>query len=145
MSLQTAIYDRLVADATLASLLATYGGDPAVVIGDEDTLPEDLDPPFVQIAGPGYDEPNDTKTDDGREIEIVLRAYADATGSTLIADQIAERCRTLLHRQPSGLADGAYISRCSGPLVAPTDASLYGREITVRVTTLITPSSEEDS
>lgn len=139
MSLSTATYTRLAADVTLTAMLATYRGNAAVIVGDEDTLPEDIATPFVAIEGPSYDEPDDTKEDDGREIEIVIRAFADATGSTLVIDGIAERIRTLLHRAPTGLLPGAYIARCSGPRVAPTDPSLYGREILVRVTTLVYP------
>ncbi|MDZ7732199.1 MAG: DUF3168 domain-containing protein [Acidimicrobiia bacterium] len=142
MSLSTSIWSRLADDATLTADLGTYGGEPAVIVADEDTVPEDYPLPFVVVAGPDYDEPNDTKAEDGREQEILIRAYTDATGDTSTVETIAERIRALLHRQPVGLVDGAYIVRCSGPVVTPTDASLYGREIAVRVTSLSDPEEE---
>lgn len=138
VSLSTTIHARLAGDATLTALLSTYRSAPAVIVADEDTVPADVAPPFVIIAGPAFDEPNDTKTDDGREQEVIIRAYTEATGSTLAVAAIAERIRTLLHREPTGLATGAYIAYCSGPVVAPTDDSFYGREISCRVTSLIT-------
>lgn len=146
MSLATAVWSRLAVDPVLAAKLATYRGGPAVVVADEDTVPEDMGLPFVAITGVAFDEPNDAKVEGGREQELVIRIYTASTGSTLLVDELAERVRSLLHRLPSGLADGAYIARCSGPVVAPTDASLYGREVTVRVTSLITtnpPTTEE--
>lgn len=145
MSLSTTIHARLAADPTLVALLSTYRGQPAVVVGDEDTLPEDIICPFVIIAGPTYVEPDDAKNADGRETEITIRVYTDATGSTVAVEAIAERVRALLHRLPHGLADGAWMARVSGPVVAPTDSTLYGRELVVRVSTLTIPQpSEED-
>lgn len=137
MSLATAIYQRITADATLTGLLATYRGAPAVVVGDLDTLPEDIRPPFVVVDAAEFNEPFDTKQDDGREVSQPVRCYADATGSTLLVEQIAERIRFLLHRKPTGLLPGAWRVECSGPVIAPTDTSFYGREITARVTSLV--------
>lgn len=137
MSLPTALYQRLAADATLTGLLAQYRSLPAIVVGDLDTLPEDIVPPFVIIDAAEFNEPNDTKQDDGREVAQPIRCYTDATGSTLLVEQIAERIRFLLHRKPAGLLPGAWRAECSGPVIAPTDTSFYGREITARVTSLV--------
>lgn len=144
MSLPVAIWQRLTADPTLVALLATYGGEPAIVVGDMNTLPEDITPPFIIIDAAELNEPFDTKTEDGREVSQPIRCYTDATGSTLLVDQIAERVRALLHRRPDGLAEGAWRVECSGPIIAPTDTSFYGREVTPRVTWLAPPATDSD-
>lgn len=133
MSLSTAVYDRLVADATLTAMLDTYRGNPAVIVSDAGDVPENVRAPFVIIAGPSSDVPNDSKQCDGREIIVAVRCYTKATGSTLAVANIAEQIRTLLHRQPVGLLDYAYVAECRGPFVAPTDRHFYGRQIDARV------------
>lgn len=133
MSLPVAVWQRMKDDDTLVADLGSYNGAPAIVVADDGTFPEDIPTPFVAVMGVDTDEADDTKTTVGRDQEVRIQAYSNATGSTLVVNRIAERIRTLFHRQPVGLADGAYLATCSGPTVAPTDATLYGRDITVRV------------
>lgn len=137
MTLSTALWARLAGDLTLAGMLATYQGDPAVIVGDEGALPGDLDPPFVVIHGSDQDFAADTKQDDGREVLRPIRCYTTGGGSTLEVEAIAERVRELLHRQPDGLLPGAYVAECEGPTVAPTDPQFYGRQVLLRLTTLV--------
>jgi len=136
VTLSAEIQARLAGDATFAAMLASYRGEPAVVVGDEGTIPEDIKPPFVVIHGSDQDFASDTKDRDGREVLRPIRVYTDATGSTLEVEAIAERARALLHRQPDGLAPGAYVAECEGPTVAPTDKSFYGRQLLLRLTSL---------
>lgn len=134
MSLATTSRARLVADATLVALLDTYRGQPAVIVADDGTVPEDMPRRFVVvIADLPTDEPNDTKDKDGRDQTLMVRTYDKATGSTKGIDAVAERIRFLFHRKPAGLAPGAYVATCSGPFSAPTDSALYGRQVEVRV------------
>lgn len=136
MTLSAAIHARLAGDVAMAAMLSTYQGEPAVIVGDEGTIPEGVVAPFVVVHGSDQDLPNDTKDRDGREILRPVRCYDDATGSTLLVEAIAERVRELLHRQPEGLLPGAYIAECEGPTVAPTDTSFYGRQVLLRLTNL---------
>ena len=138
MTLTAALYSRLAVDATLTAMLSSYQGGPAIVTVDDDGVMGDVVPPFVMIAAPDVDEPFDAKVETGRDVVRPVRCYTAATGSVVAVEAIAERVRYLLHRQPVGLADGAFLAECAGPVGTPTDSSFYGREVTVRVTSLPT-------
>lgn len=138
MSIVGDIHARLVGDVTLAGMLATYRGAPAVITTDDDGVMEDVEAPFVIVAGADVDDPYDAKDTDGRDRLIAVRVYADATGSVALVDSIAERVRALLHRQPAGLGDGSFVADCSGPITAPTDTAFYGRQLTLRLMSLPT-------
>lgn len=131
MSLITsALYDRLAGDAMLAGMLATYGGQPAVFTTDP--VPGDATLPYVVSAGDVTSSPFDTKTEVGREIWRDVRCYAEADGSALAIEAIAERVYQLLHRQPLVVAGyGMFVAECSGPVVADEE-DVYGRVITIR-------------
>jgi hypothetical protein len=134
MGLLASIAARLAADLPFAGELATYGEAPAIVVGDDGKLPENIPTPFALVAFQAS-TPDDCKVEDGHEARVAVRIFADATGSVKVIEQLTERARWLLHRKPSGLADGAYIAECS-VAIAPTDASFYGRQIDVRVVSL---------
>jgi hypothetical protein len=127
---------RLAGDATLTALLSTYRSAPAVLVVGDGAVPEDVGLPFIAVvADVVVDEPYDAKNAVGRDVTVPVRCYTAATGSTLALESITERVRTLLHRQPVGLDTSAFMATCSiSP--APTDDSLYGREVDVRVMSL---------
>lgn len=133
MGLATAAWSRMAGDPVLSADLSSYHDEPAVIVTDDGSLPEDVSTPFVAVLGVIVDEPNDCKSGEGRDQSLMIRVFDEADGSTLQVEAIAERVRSLFHRQPLGLASGAYLVECSGPFVTPTDSSLYGRQIEVRV------------
>lgn len=132
------IHSRLSDDAELVGLLATYRDVPAVLVADYDDLPEDVEAPYIVIHGRLSDDPDDCKDADGRDQLISVRCYAPSTGSSLLIDQIAERARTLLHRDPDDLVPGAWMVSVAGPSIADTDRSLVGRQLDVRIRSLVT-------
>lgn len=124
-----AIYDKLAEDATLVGLLATYEGSPAIFTSDP--VPGDANFPFVVTAGEVSQAPFDTKTTQGRDLIRDVRCYADADGSAVVIEAIAERVRALLHRQPLTINGYRWlISDCTGPIVAD-ERDVYGRVISV--------------
>lgn len=126
-----AIYDVLADDATLAGLLSTYGGEPAVFTTDP--APGDAELPYIVTAGEVSQAPFDTKTTRGRDIMRDVRCYADASGSAVDVEAIAERVRALLHRQPLVIPGFVWmLAECSGPIVAD-EHDAYGRIVTVRL------------
>lgn len=130
-ALTQAIYDRLTADATLAALLNTYGGAPAVFTTDP--APGDAELPYIVTAGDAVDASFDTKTCTGREIWRDVRCYAADDGSAIVVEQMAERVRELLHRAPLTVSGWCvFVAECSGPVVADEQGS-YGRVVTVRM------------
>ena len=130
-AISKAFHDVLLADVTLAGLLASYGGSPAVFTSDP--VPGDAVKPYVITAGEVVHRPFDTKLTRGREIWRDVRCYADDTGSADTVEQIAERVRALLHRQIIAV-DGftVEVAECFGPVVAD-EPDAYGRIITARI------------
>ena len=88
--------------------------------------------PYIVTAGEVTDSAYDTKTTLGRELRRDVRCYAPVTGTVATIEAIAERVRTLLHRQPLTV-DGydVWMAECSGPIVAD-EPDAYGRIVTVR-------------
>lgn len=132
MSILTqAIYDKLAGDATLVGMLATYKGNPAIFTTDP--APGDATMPYLVSAGEAAQTPFDTKTTRGREALRDVRCYAEADGSAVVIEAIAERVRALLHRQTLTITGYHWmLSDCTGPLAAD-ETDVYGRVISVRV------------
>lgn len=132
MNITKALYDVLVADVDLAGRLATYNGEPAIFTIDP--IPQNATFPAVIISGSDTDDDYGAKNEDARSVVRTIRTYADAdVGTTSVVDDIAERLRSLLHRQPFAVAGGVvYLVDVQGPLSAPSTADLHGRRVVVR-------------
>ena len=127
-----AIYSTLATDATLTALLSTYEGEPGIFTAEK--VPEEATLPYIVTAGSIAQEPFDTKTTRGRVITRDVRCYAPAGGSAETVEAIAERVRTLLHRQAIAIDDFTWVmAECSGPEIAD-EQDAYGRIVTVRMT-----------
>jgi len=127
-----ALYTALASDVTLTGLLATYEAAPAIFTTDP--APADAVLPYIVAASIPVDMAFDTKTTLGRTIWRDIRIYAEALGSVVLIDQIAERVRALLHRQTLTVAGYDWVlSDCAGPISADVDL-VYGRIITVKIT-----------
>ena len=130
MSILTqAIYNKLAGDPTLVGMLPSYNGEPNIFTVDP--VPGDVVTPYIVTAGEASQAPWDTKNSRGRDVIRDVRCYADATGSVVIIENIAERVRALLHRQALTIGGFTWvISDCSGPIVAD-EAGYYGRIISL--------------
>ena len=127
-----AMYDRLAGDATLAGLLNTYDGAPAVFTTDP--APGNALLPYIVTAGDVSNAPFDTKTSRGNTIFRDVRCYDSVTGSAARVEQIAQRVRALFHRQALVIAGFVWIwAECSGPVAADEDDA-YGRIVSVKMT-----------
>lgn len=130
MNLTAAVYDRLVADVTLAGLLATYGGGPAVFTVDP--APGNATLPYIVSAGEVAQSPFEAKNALGREVIRDVRCYAAATGSAVTVEAIAERVRALFHRYELTVDEfEMLVAEASGPVSADEDDA-YGRIVTIR-------------
>ena len=126
-----AIYNKLSGDATLVGLLASYKGAPAIFTTDP--APGDATLPYIVTAGDIAEVPFDTKTTLGRTITRDVRCYAAASGSAITVEAIAERVRTLLHRQALTIAGFVWLlAMCS--TMAADEQDAYGRIVTVSMT-----------
>jgi len=130
--LTAAIYDVLAGDGTLAAMLSSYGGQPAVFTADP--APGDAELPYIVTAGEVSQAPFDSKLTRGRTILRDVRCYAAADGSAATVEAMAERVRALLHRQEVAIAGFNWIwAACSGPIAAD-ERDAYGRIVTVSMT-----------
>jgi hypothetical protein len=130
--LTAALHERLAGDATLTGMLAVYQGSPAVFTVDP--APGDALLPYIVTAGEVAQTADDTKTSRGRTILRDVRCYAEADGSAVVIEAIAERVRELLHRQALDIPGYRWIlSDCAGPVVAD-ELDAYGRIVTLSLT-----------
>ena len=126
-----AIHERLAGDAILSAMLNTYRGEPAVFTVDP--APGDAALPYIITAGAVSQGARDTKTTLGREIVRDVRCYTAASGSSVVVEEMAERVRQLLHREPLVIANFVWIlAECSGPIQAD-EQDAYGRIVSVRL------------
>lgn len=129
--LTSAIFNQLADDPVLAALLATYEGNPAVFTMDP--APGDATLPYIVTAGEATSSPNDTKTTLGLNLIRDVRCYAEASGSSVVIELIANRVRLLLHRQEVDVNGYQWVlSIASGPIVAD-EPDAYGRIVSLNV------------
>lgn len=127
----SALYTKLSSDTTLTGKLSTYNTKPSVFTVDP--APGDATLPYIVISYPVI-TPYDTKNTVGRTVWCDVRCYAEADGSAVTVESIAERVRILLHRQSlSGTGFTTIWSECDGPVNAD-DGSSYGRIVTLKIT-----------
>lgn len=133
MSILTqAIYDQLAGDPTLVGLLSTYKNLPAIFTTDPP--PGDADLPYIVTAGEVSAAPFDTKTSRGRIMMRDVRCYADADGSAVTVEAIAERVRLLLHRQALTIDGHIWVlSEVNSGPIAADEKDVYGRILTLSV------------
>lgn len=134
-ALSQAFYDRMANDATLTSGsgLATYGLAPAIFT--RDPVPQDATLPYILMDGETLHDPFDTKTTLGHDLTRDIRVFAEATGSTEVVETLAERIRQLFHRYalPVTGFTKTLLAEAFGPIELPSDGTVYGREISVRL------------
>ena len=129
--LTPAVCDLLADGATLTAMLATYHGETAVFTTD--SAPGDAAMPLIITAGQVVDGAYDIKTEQGRQVWRDVRCYAEAGGSAVLVEQIAERVRVLLRRQRLAVPGfRVVVAECSGSIVAD-EQQAYGRIVTVRM------------
>lgn len=128
-ALTPALHAALSEDTQLAGMLAKYKGLPAVFTSRP--VPGAAKEPYIISAGEVNDLPWDTKNSRGREVRRDVAVYAEADGSPLVVEAIAERVRTILHRRALVIQGYNWvISDVTGPIALDGDGS-YGRVLTL--------------
>jgi hypothetical protein len=111
-------------------LIGKFAGLPKVFTQYQ--LPQGVTDPYVVINPSPSNVPNDTKLSVGLVIQKDIAAYTSANGDTSKVDEIIGRIWGMLHRQPLDVEGWEnIIVNSSGPIVAPTDKTLYGRLVSV--------------
>ncbi|MEL6576074.1 MAG: DUF3168 domain-containing protein [Pseudomonadota bacterium] len=132
-----ALYETLRADATLTGLIATDLGAPAIFTSYR--VPEDVPRPYIVIGGVDGDRPRDAIGADIRDVDRMVHCVADNTGSVALIEQITERVRGLLHRQRLTVPGADFVwMTVQNIATQPTDESLVGRVLTIRLSADVT-------
>lgn len=128
--LTVAIYNKLINDSGVVSLVANYNGSPAVFTSDPP--PGDAQLPYIVSAGNVSQSPVDTKTTIGIETIRDIRCYDADTGSPVVVEALSERVREIFHRSELTVSNWRWVlSVVTGPTVAD-ELDAYGRIITLR-------------
>lgn len=139
LALDNAIFDRLTGSVDLMALTANYLNGKAVFTVTP--IPEGVVPPFIVVPEPLVDiaGPLETKNTTGRQWVRDIACYTKATGDSTVVETMAELIRSLFHRRAGALTVTGFapmIASVSGPVRAPSDASIYGRILTVTLTAI---------
>lgn len=139
MDFTQAIYDKIVGDATIASLVARYpSGSPSnLAVFTGWPVPSDATRPYIFSRGEVAQAPfDDLGSANGRDVLRDVFVIDDNGGSENAVETLAEAVRATLHRQKLTFpgAVGNVMTICvAGPFVAETDNSLTGRGLTFRI------------
>ena len=135
MPITAAVFTALKGDATLAGLLTEYPASSGVAaVFTTRPIPEDAVLPFIVTAGNLIDQPFDTKgTTYGREIQRDIGCYAVETGSAVAIEAIAERVRTVLHKQALVIAGFTHVVSEILDMIPVDEDDVVGRILTLRV------------
>jgi hypothetical protein len=128
-----ALYQYLASNATVAAMVSTYDGRPAVFFGD--SVPEGADLPFIWVQPALADSAADSKTTRARVRRYVLGIYAAADGRAAWVDDASERLRGELHRASIISGEGAFVVTAADIVgAAPSSEQIVGRliQFTVR-------------
>jgi len=134
-SVSKALVNKLKADATLQGLMTTYNSEYTWF--SLPSAPEGADRPLGLVI-PVSDTPWNTTAAEGREQTWDIACFIDADGSIATLESIAEQVHDLFDStQSPTLSVSGYttdmIDVVSGPTIAPTDDTLYGRVVTIRL------------
>jgi hypothetical protein len=130
MDVSEAIFAKLAATSAVTDIVSTFSGAPSIFNGWP--APREALRPYLLIE-PLMDVPWDDAIEQGRAATYTISAYADAaTGNTLFV--LTEAVRAALHKQALAITGARFVlARCTGVVVAPTDDTLSGRELTFRI------------
>ena len=130
---ELAIYNKIVADTTLTTMLATYESNPAVFFRSK--VPTDATYPYIWTPGRAATSPDDTKSATGESFLIDLFVVIQEIGSLKTLHEITRKLKACLHRQEMTLTGGNQVlSLVSGPVPAPLTEDLVGTILTLNYT-----------
>lgn len=136
MSITQAVYDRLAKDAALASILASFEGEPAIFTYEP--VPGDAPLPYVLAAGDVMGRvrvPESTKLTYGARMTRDIRVFAEASGSMAQIEAIAERVWELFEKAELFVPGWTQVlaSRADRPVIGPRDERVYMLIVTVTI------------
>lgn len=127
MTPQQATLDTI---ATLNLPLAWYDTGPTLLLTDAGARCPAR--PYVVVDPPTTDTDTGAKNWPARTVDLAVRVYSDI-GQDPDADAMAGQIRDYLHRRTVSFDGMAGLANVSGPSVSPSDASMVGRILRIRI------------
>ena len=136
MSITQVVYERLVSDAALASMLASFEGRPAVFTYEP--VPGDAPLPYIVAAGDVLGRvrvPESTKLTFGARVTRDIRVFVEASGSMAQLEAIAERVWELFEKAELFVPGWTQVVRCRAdrPIIGPRDERVYMLIVSVTI------------
>jgi len=127
-----AIYERIMADATITGQLGTWHDDPAIV--SVSPIPEDVEGPFIALRE-GASSITQYQGIMGLSQEITIGCFSDNEESLYAMQELAGAIFTLLNQAnyEEGNTWGVVWSTCSWPVPATSDNGFQGYQLTCTV------------
>jgi hypothetical protein len=137
--LTKAIYQVMIHDSTLASMLTTFHGVPAVFTTMP--MPEGHQKPCIVTEGSVRDAVRDSKTTIGHDILRDIRCYTDETGDQDLVEDIGLTVKELFHKHEEKLNNymtdfSVVMCWADGPRSAnvhSVDEYVYGRIVSLTI------------
>lgn len=123
---------KLAGDATLAALIGTFAGVPAIFTSRP--IPDGAIAPFIITEGNIADVGADTLRRLGRQITRDISVWFPASDDPSNLETAAERIRTLFHKTTLAVTGHHHVmTLASGPIPAPDSGDERGRVVTIQV------------
>lgn len=131
-ALSTALFTRLIGDATLTALLGTTAGAASVFA--KRPIPSGAGYPLVISATVVGDVAADMMVSQGRAVQRDIALYGKLATDYDKVQDAAERVRVLFHRRPLTVNGYQTIDvLASGPIDAPAEPQEIGRIVTLTI------------
>ena len=132
---QQAVHAAIVDEPAITSLLGVFELKPAVFT--QSPIPGVATGPYIVIGDSVADTAFDTKTSVGRTTLTDIAIYDVESGNPTAVQDVAELVRDLFHRSPVTVEGyGAFLADATGPIEAPTADQIYGRIVSVTLTSI---------
>jgi hypothetical protein len=136
MSITQAVYERLASDAALASMLASFEGKPTIFTYEP--VPGDAPLPYIVASGDVMGRvrvPESTKLTYGARVMRDIRIFAEASGSMVEVEAIAERVWELFEKAELFVPGWTQVVRCRAdrPIIGPRDERVYMLIVSVTI------------
>jgi hypothetical protein len=136
MSVTEAIYDKLIGDSALLSMLPEYLARPAIFTYEP--VPGDAPLPCILAAGDVLGRvrvPESTKLTYGARVMRDIRIFAEASGSMVEVEAIAERVWELFERAELFVPGWTQVlrTRADRPIIGPRDERVYMLIVSVTI------------
>lgn len=129
LELRSKIFQKLISNENITNNVSEYLGYPSIFTVEP--IPTDVELPYV-IVNQVSEVPNETKTQDGRNVLIDIRIYANEDGNISLIENLVEEIYQMFHNQEISTNNFEnYLLRVVEILNA-NEEKVYGRIVSIR-------------